>query len=90
MFMIDIVLKNTPSILSVQRKTVEDAETVYKEVVEAVKGGGTPFMELTCEKETGKRVTFAVSEVVAIQVADKSSASPSGRPPGFFAMSAAE
>lgn len=90
MFMIDIVLKNTPSILSVQRKESEDAEAIYNEVTNAVKNGGSGFMELTCEKDAGKRVTFALSEVVAVQMADRSGSSPSGRAPGFFALTAGE
>ncbi|MBE9100233.1 hypothetical protein [Vacuolonema iberomarrocanum] len=89
MFMIDIVLKNTPSILSVQRKEAEGADEVYKQVTEALKAGSPALLELTCEKEVGKRFMFQVSEVLAVQVTDKSSAgSTSGRPPGFFALTA--
>lgn len=91
MFMIDVVLKNTPSILSVQRKAAEDAEAIYAQITEAMKNGTSKVMELTCEKEVGKRVTFVVSEVVAVQMADKSSAgSTSGRAPGFFALTTGE
>jgi len=91
MFMIDIVLRNTPSILSVQRKAAEDAEAVYKQITEAMSNGNPTVMELTCEKETSKRVTLRVGEVIAVQVSDKSGAgSMSGRAPGFFALTSGE
>jgi len=91
MFMIDIVLKNTASILSVQRKASEDADAVYNQITEAMKSGNPVVLELTCEKEANKRITLMVSEVVAVQVSDKSGAgSMSGRAPGFFALTAGE
>ncbi|MBD1910131.1 MULTISPECIES: hypothetical protein [unclassified Leptolyngbya] len=91
MFMIDVVLKNTPSILSVQRKAAEDAEAVYKQITEAIANGNPKVLELTCEKEASKRITMVVSEVIAVQVSDKAGAgSTSGRAPGFFALTAGE
>lgn len=90
MFMIDVVLKNTPSILSVQRKAAEDAEAVYKQISEAIANGTPKVLELTCEKETSKRVTLVVGEVIAVQMSDKSGAGSASRAPGFFALTAGE
>lgn len=87
MFIIDVSLKSAPVTLSVQRKTQEDAEASYQQVIEAVRSGEQRFVELTCEHQPGKKISVLSSEVAAIQVYEKSStATSSGRPPGFFAM----
>lgn len=89
MFIIDIALKNTPAMLSVQRKTVEDAETLYKEVLSVMQSGNPVLLELTCEKQPDKKIGVLVSEISAVQLSEKSGAgSSSGRPPGFFALTA--
>lgn len=87
MFIIDITLKSTPVTLSVQRKTIEDAERVYQQVIEAIASGSGKVLELTCEHQQGKRVSVLSSEISAVQVSEKStSATSSGRPPGFAAL----
>lgn len=87
MFIIDVSLKNAPVTLSVQRKATEDAEAIYQQVLEAVRSGEQRLIELTCEHQPGKKVSVLSSEVAAIQVYEKSStATSSGRPPGFFAI----
>ncbi|MBD2463986.1 hypothetical protein H6G89_23570 [Oscillatoria sp. FACHB-1407] len=89
MFIIDIALRNTPAMLSVQRKTVEDAETVYKEVLDAMRSGNPVILELTCEKQPDKKMGILVSEISAVQLSEKTGAgTSSGRPPGFFALTA--
>jgi hypothetical protein len=87
MFIIDITLKNTPINLSVQRKEQEEAEAVYRQVVETLNSGSNKVLELTCEYQVGKKISLLSSEVCAVQVYEKSStATYSGRAPGFAAM----
>lgn len=87
MFVIDVTLKHSPITLTVQRKTEEDAKTVYQQVLDAVQSGNPVTLELTCEQMLGKKIAVLVSEVAAVQMAEKSStATASGRPPGFFAI----
>ncbi|KGF71636.1 hypothetical protein DO97_17020 [Neosynechococcus sphagnicola sy1] len=87
MFIIDLTLKNNPLALSVQRKTAEDAETIYQEILTAMESGTPTLLALTCEFQTGKRLSVRSSEIAAVQVSEKSStAAASGRPPGFFAI----
>lgn len=86
MFIIDVTLKNTPVTLSVQRKSAEDAEALYKEVVQAIGSGSSKLLELTCEYQPGKRVSILSSEISAVQMAEKTTATASGRPPGFAAL----
>lgn len=87
MFIIDIALKNTPSMLSVQRKSVDDAKAVYQQVLEAIRSGHPVVLELTCEQQPEKTIAILVTEISAVQMSEKStSGTASGRPPGFFAI----
>lgn len=87
MYIIDLALKNTPSLLSVQRKTAEDAEALYQQVLQAIQSGSPAVLELTCEQQVDKKIAVIVSEVGAVQIAEKSgSGAGGGRVPGFFAL----
>ncbi|MGA7937534.1 MAG: hypothetical protein WCA35_28545 [Kovacikia sp.] len=87
MFILDITLKNTPVTLSVQRKTGEDAEALYQQVIEAIGSGSSKVIELICEHQPGKKISILSSEISAVQISEKSgSATSSGRPPGFVAL----
>jgi hypothetical protein len=85
MYIIDIALKNAPTMMSVQRKSAEDAQAVYRQIVDAMNSGNPVFVELTCELQPGKQVAILVNEIAAVQVAEKSGiGTSSGRPPGFY------
>jgi hypothetical protein len=86
MFIIDIALKHAPSLMSVQRKSLEDAKAVYAQVADALRSGSTAVLELTCEQQPEKIITILVSEIAAVQMAEKSTMGTSGRAPGFFAL----
>ena len=87
MFIIDVTLKNTPLTLSVQRKSEEDTKALYQQVLAAMQSGSPATLELTCEQQAGKTIAVLVSEISAIQIAEKTgSATASGRPPGFFSL----
>lgn len=87
MIFIDLTLKSTAFPVSVQRKTSEDAEAVYTEIVAAMRSGQPEIMELTCDRQTEKKVAVRVSEILSIQIAQKDSSAVGGnRPPGFFAL----
>ena len=86
MFIIELTLKTTPVPLSVQRKSAEDAETTYQEITEAMRAGGSQVLELTCDRQTDKKLALLSDGIAAVQIYEKSSASASGRAPGFFSM----
>jgi hypothetical protein len=90
MFTIDITLKYTPLPISIQRKEVEAAEAVYKQIVAAM-GTSTPqLIELTCEKQEDKKVALFSDQISAVILDQKSGTSPGGRTPGFYAATLAE
>ncbi len=87
MFIIDIVLRNSPATLSIQRKTAEDAQSSYQQVITAMNSGTPKILELSCDQQVGKKIAVTSSDISAVQFAEKSStATASGRPPGFFAI----
>lgn len=91
MFSIDIIVKNTPVSLSVQRKLAEDAEAVYQQVLEAMRNSSQPqILELTCEKNPEKKVAVVSSEISGVVISQKSGAASTGRAPGFVSMTLAE
>lgn len=90
MFTIDIIVKSTPVSLSVQRKSAEDADTVYQQVLDAIATSQPKMLELTCEKHPEKKVAVLSSEISAVVVSQKSGASATGRSPGFVTVAVAE
>lgn len=86
MFTIDLTLKNTPLPLSVQRKTVEDAQALYGEIVGSMRSGSAEILELTCEKMPHKKIAVFINEIAAVQVSEKSGAAAAGKAPGFAAL----
>lgn len=86
MFILELTLKGNPLSLSFQRKSAEDAEATYQEIVGAMKSGNNPLLEFTCDRQTDKKIAVFADNVAAVQIYEKSSATASGRPPGFFAL----
>lgn len=86
MFTIDLTLKNTPFPYSVQRKEESDAIALYNQILEAMRSSNPAILELSCEKQTEKKIAILTSAILAVQLSQKSSAASAGRPPGFLMM----
>ena len=82
MYCIELTIKLSPIPLLVQRKEHKDAQRLYSEVVDSIKKGNQRLLELSCEKIEDKRITVLVSEIIAVQIYEKTSSSSSKRP-GF-------
>jgi hypothetical protein len=85
MFTIDLTLKTNPVSLSVQRKTTEDAEALYQQILTAIRSGSSEVLELTCDRQPEKKVAILSDQISAVQISQKSGSASSGKPPGFFA-----
>ena len=72
-----------PVPVSVQRKEQADAEALYQQVRQALEQGQPRLLELTCEKVEGKKVTLLISEVLAVQLYEKTAATGGSKRPGF-------
>ncbi|QDZ39903.1 hypothetical protein FRE64_08080 [Euhalothece natronophila Z-M001] len=86
MFSIDLTLKYSPLPLSVQRKESETAQTLYQEILTALKADSPQLLELTCEKDPEKKIAVMSDQIVAVIVSQKDGTA-TGRAPGFFMQS---
>ena len=83
MYCIELTIKLSPMPLVVQRKEHGDAQRLYSEVIDSIQKGNQRLLELTCEKVEDKRITVLVSEIIAVQIYEKTSSSTSSKRPGF-------
>ena len=86
MISIDLALKYTPIPVSVQRKEIEDAQTLYQRIITAIKSPTPELIELTCEKQTEKKVAVMSDQISAVILSQKDGGTAAGRVPGFFSM----
>ena len=82
-YVIELALRMSPVPVSVQRKEQADADALYQQIRQALENDQPRLLELTCEKVEGKKVTLLVSEVLAVQLYEKASASGGSKRPGF-------
>ena len=83
MYCIELSLKLSPFPLSVQRKELGKAQSLYKEIRRSMENGQPRVLEITCEKLENKRISVLVSEVLAVQVYEKTALSGGSKRPGF-------
>ncbi|NEO68161.1 hypothetical protein [Moorena sp. SIO3H5] len=86
MFTIDLILRNTPMPLSVQRKSEEEAQATYQEILTAMRSGHPQLLELSCDHQSEKKIGVLSDQISAAVISQKSGATGSGRTPGFFAI----
>ncbi|WP_017300554.1 hypothetical protein [Nodosilinea nodulosa] len=88
MFTIELTLKHTAMPLSVQKKDQGEAEALYNSIAEGLRSSSAQLVEITCDQQPHKRISILGGEIAAVQIFEKSgTATASGRPPGFFALS---
>ena len=82
-YVIELALRMRPVPVSVQRKELADADALYQQIRQAIDHGQPRLLELTCEKVEGKKVTLLISEVLAVQLYEKTAATGGSKRPGF-------
>ena len=83
MYSIELTIKLSPLPLMVQRKKHEDAQRLYNEVIDSMQNGNQKLLELSCEKVEDKKITVLISEIIAVQIYEKTSSGASTKRPGF-------
>jgi hypothetical protein len=83
MYTVEVTLRGTPLSLAVQRKELSDAEKLYLTIVDSIKTTAPSLLELTCEKETDKKIGILVSEITAVQLSEKGGGPSKGGFTGF-------
>lgn len=76
--------------LSVQRKEAEAAEATYQEIITAMRSKEPQLLELSCDRQTEKKIAVFSDRISAVMISDKSNAASTGRTPGFFSMTEEE
>ncbi|MGF1575303.1 MAG: hypothetical protein ACFCU9_05055 [Cyanophyceae cyanobacterium] len=85
MYTLELIVKGNPAPLGIQKKEEEEAQQLFRQVVESIKTGDVKSMELTCDR-TGRQLLVLISEVIAVQLTPKGG--PAGQTmtrPGFLA-----
>ncbi len=86
MISIDVTLKYSPIPISVQRKEIEGAETLYQQLLTAMQSPTPQLIELTCEKQTEKKVAVLSDQISAVILSQKDGNASAGKAPGFFSL----
>jgi len=81
-YLIELALKLSPIPLSVQRKELEDAKALYKSLKETLKTGDPKVVEISCEQVEDKKIAVLASEVLAVQMYEKTTGAGGSRRPG--------
>ena len=83
MFVVELSLKLSPMPVSVQRKDLHAATALYDDIKRAMESGQPRLLELSCEKAEEKRVCLLSSEVLSVQLYEKSAMGAGAKRPGF-------
>ena len=83
MYVVELSIRLSPMPIAVQRKDLEAAQKIYREVLQVLDRGEPKWLELSCEKDEHKRISVLSAEIISIQIYEKSAASGGGKRPGF-------
>ena len=85
MYSLEITLRYSPFPLSIQKKDYEDVKRIYNEIKDFMNGNNqnSNLIELSCEKVQDKLLTVIASEVISVQIYEKSAVAGGSKRPGF-------
>ena len=89
MISVDLTLKFSPLPVSVQRKEKDAAEALYQAIIGAMQSTSPQLLELTCDKQTEKKVAIMSDQISAVIISEKDGAAAAGKVPGFAAITQA-
>lgn len=85
MITIDLLVRYIPMPLSVDKKEESDAQAIYDEILTKIKGNNPQIIELTCDKQTDKKIAVLSDQVTGVVMSRKDGSAIGGKVPGFFA-----
>ena len=83
MYLIELALKLSPVSFSVQRKELDEARALYHSLIDSLKSGEPKVIEIHCEQIEEKKIAVLASEVLAVQMYEKTTGAGGSRRPGF-------
>jgi hypothetical protein len=90
MISVNVTLKYSPMPVSVERKETVDAEALYAQLTTAMRSPTPELLELTCEKQTEKKVAIMSDQISAVILSQKDGSNAAGKVPGFFNLAQVE
>ena len=87
MHAINIIVRNTALPISIEKKEAEAAQQVYQDIITAMTASQPQVIELTCDKQEGKKVAILSTTIAAVVTMESAGANPN-RAAGFFATAA--
>jgi hypothetical protein len=82
-YVVELALKLSPMPISVQRKELSGAQSLHNDIRAAMESGLPRVLDLQCEKAEEKRVSLLSSEILAVQLYEKSAVGGGSKRPGF-------
>ena len=86
MYTIEVMMRGSSMVLAVQKKEEGAAQALYQQLIDAQNMGSPKLLELTCEKDEGKKATVLTQEIVAVQMSEKTGGSGQSGAANFFGM----
>ena len=86
MYTIEVMMKGSPMVLAVQKKEVDDAQALYRQLVDAQNAGSPTLIEMSCDKDEGKKVSVRTQEMIAVQLSEKAGGAGQSGAAGFFGL----
>ena len=85
MYSLELSLKYSPFPLSIQKKEFEDVKKNYDEIKNLMNAQleNSNLIELRCDKVQDKFITVRASEIISVQIYEKSSVAGGSKRPGF-------
>ena len=84
MFTLELSLKYSPFPISIQKKEHEDVLRLFEEIKNAMKeNADSVLIDLTCDKMNSKSIAVLSSEIIALQIYEKSAIAGGSKRPGF-------
>jgi hypothetical protein len=85
MFTIDLLVRYIPVPLSVEKKEESEAQAIYQSILEVIKAKDVQLIELTCDKQTDKKIAVLSDQVTGVIISQKDGVMAGSKVPGFFA-----
>ena len=85
MYSLEVSLRYSPFPLSIQKKDFEDVKRIYDEIKSLMNEtlDSSNLIELSCDKVQDKLVAVKATEIISVQIYEKSSVAGGAKKPGF-------
>ena len=85
MYSLEVSLRYSPFPLSIQKKDFEDVKRIYDEIKSLMNEtiDSSNLIELRCDKVQDKLVAVKATEIISVQIYEKSSVAGGAKKPGF-------